>query len=72
MKSLYKTVKVVYNAHEKRFDIFYRNWFFWQYDSCYKDSEFGTARAKELAIERAQGMLNTAEVWRQSNRQYGV
>lgn len=73
MKPVYKTVKVVYNAHMKQFEIWYRNWFFWHFDSCYKESEFlGTARAKELAIERAQGMLNTAEIWRQSNRQYGV
>ena len=70
MKFLYKTVKVVYNAHMKQFEIWYRNWFSWHFDSCYKESEFlGADRAKELAIERAQAMLNTAEVWRQTNFQ---
>ena len=71
MKSLYKTVKVLYNGHLKRYEIWYRNWFFWQFDSCYKESEYlSQERARELAIERAQGLLNTTEVWRQSTNFY--
>lgn len=68
MKSLYKTVKVIYDDHQKQYEVWYRNWFTWHYDSCYKISEYlNQERAKELAIERAQGMLGTVEVWRKSN-----
>lgn len=71
MKFLYKTVKVIYNGHHKQYEIWYRNWFKWHYDYCYKISEYlNQERAKQLAIERAQGMLGTAEVWRQSQVQY--
>lgn len=67
MKMLYKTVKVIYNGHMKRYEIWYRNWFAWHYDSCYKISEYNEQeRAKKLAIERAEGMLGTVEVWRKS------
>lgn len=72
-KNLYKTVKVIYDDHQKRYEIWYKNFFIWRYDSCYKISEYITKeRAKELAIERAEGMLNTVEVWRRSNFDYGV
>lgn len=71
MKFLYKTVKVIYNGHHKQYEIWYRNWFKWHFDSCYKISEhLNQERAKELAIERAQGMLGTAEVWRQTQVYY--
>lgn len=71
MKFLYKTVKVIYNGHQKRYEVWYRNWFMWHYDSCYKISEYtNQERAKQLAIERAQGLLGSAEVWRQSQVQY--
>lgn len=71
MKFLYKTVKVIYNGHQKQYEIWYRNWFRWHFDSCYKISEYVTLpRAKELAIERAEGMLGTAEVWRQTQVYY--
>lgn len=65
MKPLYLSVKVIYDGHQKRYEVYYRNWFKWHYDSCYKVDEYlNQERAKELAIERAQGMLGTEEVWR--------
>lgn len=72
MKHLYKKTKVVYNAHQKEYQVYYKNWFVWHYDSCFKFDE-ETSRypvyfcskddAKLKAIIRAEGMLNTVEVW---------
>ncbi len=71
MKVLYKSAKVIYNAHLKQYEIWYRNWLFWHFDSCYKVGDYlKDERAKELAIERASGLLNTVEVWKQSNVTY--
>lgn len=75
MKTLYKQVKVIYNAHEKQYEIWYRNLFLWHFDSCYKFDEDARRpnhyrskqRAKEIALERAKSMLNTVEIWRGSN-----
>jgi len=80
MKPLYKSVKVIYNAHQKQYEIWYRNWFVWHFDSCYKFDEDASRpnhyrnkhRAEEMAIEHAKGMLNTVEVWRGSNFNDGV
>jgi hypothetical protein len=70
-KIVYKTVKVVYNAHSDRFEVYYRNWFRWHFDKCYNVGEYlSKEKAKELAIERAQGLLSTVEVWKQSNITY--
>lgn len=67
MKHLYKSSKVIYNAHQKQYEIWYKNWFFWRFDSCYKiDEHLKDERAKELAIARAASMLDTVEVWKQS------
>lgn len=71
MKVLYKSAKVVYNAHLKQYEIWYRNWLFWHFDSCYKVGEhLNDERAKEQAINRAAALLNTVEVWKQSNLMY--
>ena len=78
MKPLYKSTKVIYDAHLHQFDVYYRNWFFWHFDSCYKfdaDPKYVTysrteEQAKECAIKRASDMLGTAEVWKQSQVQY--
>jgi hypothetical protein len=71
MKVLYKTVKVIYNAHLERYEIYYRNWFRWHLESCYAvDKHLPDDRAKEKAIGRAQALLNTVEVFRQSNIDY--
>ena len=70
-KLLYRSSRVVYNAHTDQYEVYYRNWFFWRFDRCYTVSEYlNPTSAKELAIQRAQGLLNTVEVWRQSNITY--
>lgn len=67
MKHLYKSSKVIYDAHQKQYEVWYKNWFFWRYDSCYKISEYlKDGIAKEKAIERAGSLLDTVEVWKQS------
>jgi hypothetical protein len=76
MKPLYKSTKVVYDAHFREYQVYYRNWFFWKFDSCYKYDERDGYRpvhycdketAENRAIDRAKAMLDTVEVWRQSN-----
>jgi hypothetical protein len=72
MKPLYKTVRVIYNAHEESYDIQYKNWFIWQHDRSYKfdiDSKhtvyYRTKEdAKEAALKRANSLLNTIEIFR--------
>lgn len=79
MKHLYKSTKVIYDAHLKEYQVYYKNWFFWKYDSCYKFDEAKAAynrynpvhyctkeQAEERAINRAKAMLETVEVWKQS------
>lgn len=71
MKILYKSSKVIYNAHQKQYEIWYKNWFVWRFDSCYQVSEYlKDDIAKKQAIERAQALLNTVEIWKQSNIMY--
>lgn len=76
MKNLFKQTKVVYDEHQKEYQVYYRNFFVWHFDSCYKIddkhphtpySDKKKEEAKERAIQRAQAMLNTVEVWRGSN-----
>ena len=75
MKNIFKQTKVIYDAHLKEYQVWYRNFFVWQFDSCYKFDENlshpihyrNKQRAEEMSIERAQAMLNTVEVWRGSN-----
>lgn len=79
MKHLYKSTKVIYDAHLKEYQVYYKNWFFWKYDSCYKFDERDSRgylkspthycdkhQAEERAINRAKAMLDTVEVWKQS------
>ena len=71
MRNIYKSAKVIYNAHERQYEVWYKTWFRWSFDSCYKVDKYITdERAKELAIERAQGLLDTVEVWKKSNFDY--
>jgi hypothetical protein len=83
MKPLYKSTKVIYDAHKKEYQVYYRNWFYWKYDSCYKFDErneqgyinhpvyFCTKeQAEEREINRAKAMLDTVEVWKQSQVLY--
>lgn len=74
-KTLFKTAKVIYNAHQKQFEVYYKNWFKWHFDKAYnfdtdplrqtyhRDRE----QARQKAIERAESLLNTVEIWRKSN-----
>lgn len=72
---LYKSVRVVHNAHARAFEVYYRKWFKWHYEGCYKYEDkanihgfsMSRERAKELALERAEGMLNSTVVWQQSS-----
>jgi hypothetical protein len=77
MKHLYKSTKVIYDAHLKQYQVYYKNWFFWKLDSCYKFDDEDLPRgyrihyrtkkeAEERAIDRAKAMLETVEVWKQS------
>jgi hypothetical protein len=80
MKTIYKSTKVIYDAHLKEYQVYYKNWFVWKFDSCYKFDEkkshynpvhyCNEEQAKERAINRASAMLNTVEVWKQSNITY--
>ena len=71
---------MVYDAHQEEYQVYYKNWFFWNFDSCYKfdkrDEKGYMDRAvyycdKETAcqraIDRAQAMLDTVEVWKKTN-----
>ena len=67
MKPLYKTVKVVYDAHVAEYKVYYRNWFRWHFDRGYNVSKYMSPKsAREMAIERAEALLNTVEVFRKS------
>lgn len=76
MRNLFKQTKVVYDDHQKEYQVYYRRFFVWHFDSCYKIddkhpytpySDQKKQEAKERAIQRAQAMLNTVEVWRGSS-----
>jgi len=79
MKHLYKSTKVIFDAHQKEYQVYYKNWFVWHFDSCYKyDERDGQGyinhtihyctkeQAEERAINRAKAMLDTVEIWKQS------
>ena len=67
MKTLYKTVKVVYDAHTAEYKVYYRNWFRWILDRGYNVSKYMTPKsAREKAIERAESLLETVEIFRKS------
>ena len=83
MKPLYKSTKVIYDAHLKEYQVYYKNFLFWKYDSCYhfdeRDSKgyltspvhyCTSEQAQERAINRAKAMLDTVEVWKQSQVLY--
>ena len=65
MQKLFKQTKVVYNAHLQEYNVYYKNWLFWQFEQTYKVStHLNNEKAKELAITRARNMLDTVEIWR--------
>lgn len=76
-KPLFKTVRVVNNTHLKQFDVEYKNWFTWKFDSCHKYYVAGRGpgssgqylneeRARELAVARAESMLTTTVIWKKT------
>jgi hypothetical protein len=76
MKNLFKQTKVIYDAHQKEYQVWYRNFFIWHFDSCYKHDTSHPytphyaqkkEEAEKRAVDRAKAMLNTVEVWRGSN-----
>ena len=75
MKPLYKKTKVIYNAHEEQYEVYYKNFLFWHYDSCYKFNSnpkftihhLKKEQAEQEAIKRAKAMLDTVEVWSGTN-----
>jgi hypothetical protein len=77
-KQLFKSVKVIYDAHLKCYDVYYKNWFTWHLDQRYRYDEdprhiihYCTQdEAKERAITRAESLLKTVEVYRKSNVNY--
>ena len=75
MKLFTKSVKVVFDAHLKSYQLYYKKWFVWHYDSSFKydDPEDGYPiyfvsqdQAKERAIARGNAMLKTHIVWSKS------
>ena len=79
MKNLFKQTRVIYDAHLKEYQVYYKNFLFWKFDSCYKfdkrdDKGYLTNRnhycdkheAEKRAITRAKAMLETVEVYRGS------
>ena len=74
-RNVFKSVKVVFDGHLNQFDVYYKNWFFWQFDSCYKFDDTpkhpihfcSQEQARARAIERARGMLHTTVVFEESN-----
>ena len=77
MKKLFKQTRVIYDAHLKEYQVYYKNWFVWKFDSCYRFDErdikgnLGTRvhycekqEAENRAIARAKAMLETVEVYR--------
>ena len=77
-RSVFKSVKVLHNAHLKQYEVYYKSWFFWKFDSALKYDDPDTRisihppqlQARERAIERARGMLKTAVVFEETNIYY--
>lgn len=78
VKNLFNSVKVIYDAHTKSFNVYYRKWFFWKLDSYYKYDEnprhpihyCNKEEAQKRAIDRANALLNTVEIYRKTNINY--
>lgn len=79
LKPLFKATRVVNNTHLRQFEVEYKNWFMWKFDSCRQYYGYGGSpgdggrylseeRARELAIERASNMLTTAVIWQATHR----
>ena len=71
MKRLFKQTKVIYDAHEQCYDVYYKNFLFWKFDQAYSVyNHNNNETAKRLAIARAENMLDTVEVYRSTKPYY--
>ena len=71
MKRLFKQTKVIYDAHEQCYDVYYKNFLFWKFDQAYPVyNHNNNETAKRLAIARAENMLDTVEVYRSTEPCY--
>jgi len=78
MKLLYKSAKVIYDAYLNEYQVYYKNWFLWKYDTCYKYDinprqpiyYRSKEDAEKQAINRASALLKTSVIWQQSNFSY--
>jgi hypothetical protein len=70
---LFENARVIHNGYNSRYVVQYKNWFFWQHEGYYYYDPPGAEykvhhrtreAAKEMAINRAQGLLDICEVWR--------
>jgi len=75
MKNIFKQTRVIYDAHLEEYQVYYKNFLFWKFDSCYKyDKNYpqqpiyycSKPEAEKRAITRAKAMLETVEVYRGS------
>lgn len=65
--------KVIFNAWQRQYEVHVKKWFVWDVDSVYKFDDKSTSpyvvyyrdeeTAKRQAIERAEAILLTKEVW---------
>ena len=71
MKRLFKQTKVIYDAHEQCYDVYYKNFLFWKFDQAYPVyNHNNNETAKRLAIARAENMLDTVEVYRSTEARF--
>jgi len=71
MKRLFKQTKVIYDAHEQCYDVYYKNFLFWKFDRAYSVyNHNNNETAKRLAIARAENMLDTVEVYRSTEARF--
>jgi hypothetical protein len=75
MKNLFKQTRVIYDAHQEQYQVYYKNFLFWRFECSYRfdnsKSPYKThyctqKEAEERAIARAKAMLETVEVYRGS------
>ena len=65
MKRLFKKTKVVYDAHLDEYQVYYKNFLFWNLHRSYVVTQYlRDDAAKAAAVELAKNMLDTVEVYR--------
>jgi hypothetical protein len=70
MKNIFKAAKVVLDVHEAEYVVYYKKWLFWRIDRSYAfwvqepvSYRYTEEKAMELAIKRAQNLMESREVW---------